>query len=81
MFRMSEQNFNEEWLGLAPNDARIGDCVAVLAGGRVPYILRNRRKIDGSQSGSWELIGDAYVHGIMDGEAMKSSDKGFIFIQ
>jgi hypothetical protein len=38
---VAEQKFNEEWLGLAPKTARIGDRVAVLSGGRVPYILRN----------------------------------------
>ncbi|GKT79780.1 ankyrin and HET domain-containing protein [Colletotrichum tofieldiae] len=52
-------------MGLVPMDAQVGDTVALLEGGRVPYILRR------SQHGghfTYELVGDAYVHGIMDGE-------------
>lgn len=75
MFRMSEQKFNEEWLGLAPEDARIGDSVVILEGGDVPYILRRREQTADGLIETWELIGDAYVEGIMDGEATKTGDE------
>jgi hypothetical protein len=54
----------EGWLGLAPMDAEVGDRIAILEGGSVPYILRQKC----GQVNGWEIIGDAYVHGIMDGE-------------
>lgn len=54
----------EEWLGLAPMDAEVGDRIALLEGGNVPYILRQKP----GQENEWLIIGDAYVHGIMDGE-------------
>jgi hypothetical protein len=57
---------NDRWLGLAPMDAQVGDRIVLLGGGKVPYILRPK---DGTETGCYELIGDAYVHGIMDGEA------------
>jgi hypothetical protein len=57
---------NDRWLGLAPMDAQVGDKIVLLGGGKVPYILRPK---DGAETGYYELIGDAYVHGIMDGEA------------
>jgi hypothetical protein len=57
---------NDRWLGLAPMDAQVGDKIVLLGGGKVPYILRPK---DGTETGCYELIGDAYVHGIMDGEA------------
>ncbi|KAF2678005.1 hypothetical protein K458DRAFT_377328 [Lentithecium fluviatile CBS 122367] len=54
--------------GLAPKRAEKGDLVCVLAGCTVPVILRKRKGPDGSCH--FELIGEAYVHGNMDGEAM-----------
>ncbi|KAN0106852.1 HET domain containing protein [Hyaloscypha variabilis] len=61
---------DEGWLGLAPMDAENGDRIALLEGGSVPYILRPVSG-DGTE---YEFIGDAYVHGIMDGEAWKVDD-------
>lgn len=57
-----------EFLGLALMDAEVGDRIALLEGGRMPYILRPKV---GREENEWEIIGDAYVHGIMDGEAWK----------
>jgi hypothetical protein len=50
-------------MGLVPPHAQEGDVVAVLTGGHVPIILRPR-------DGYHTVVGDAYVQGIMDGEAM-----------
>jgi Heterokaryon incompatibility protein (HET) len=46
-----------------PAGAWPGDRVAVLAGGPVPYVLRPR------SPGYCEVVGDAYIDGIMYGEA------------
>jgi hypothetical protein len=48
---------------LVPERAQIGDDICVLLRGDVPFILRQRRE-------NWSLIGEAYVHGFMDGEAL-----------
>jgi hypothetical protein len=53
------------YVGLGPPDIRKGDVVCVFLGSDLPHILR---KLD--QSG-YQLVGEAYVHGIMDGELMK----------
>lgn len=53
------------YLCLLPKLTEIGDKLAILKGGRVPVILR------AGDDGSMEFIGEAYVHGIMDGEAFK----------
>ncbi|KAJ4991777.1 ankyrin and HET domain-containing protein [Stagonosporopsis vannaccii] len=50
-------------MGWVPKLSRSGDVVAVLTGGRVPFILR-------PHDGFFEMLGDAYIHGIMDGEAL-----------
>lgn len=51
-------------LCLLPKGTEVGDKIALLRGGRVPVVLRPR--VGGR---SVEFIGEAFVHGIMDGEA------------
>lgn len=51
------------YIGLGPN-VQPGDLVCIFFGGEVPFILRPRQSY-------YELIGDAYVHGIMEGEIIK----------
>ncbi|KAH7324792.1 heterokaryon incompatibility protein-domain-containing protein [Stachybotrys elegans] len=66
------------YFGLGPDDMCKGDTVAILHGGRTPFILRERG--DGS---SWTLLGDCYVHGIMGGEALqmeRNPDRKFVLM-
>ncbi len=58
---------SEGLVGLAPRYAQLGDYVCILFGGSVPFILRRHEK-DGRCL--WELIGESYVDGKMDGEAL-----------
>ena len=51
-------------IGLVPGTAKAGDVICVLYGGRVPYVLRP------CKNGYYVLVGECYVHGLMDGEAM-----------
>lgn len=51
-------------LGLAPEIGQKGDSIAILYGCSVPVVLR--RKIG---SDYYTLVGECYVHGMMDGEA------------
>jgi hypothetical protein len=51
-------------IGFVPRDSQEGDVIAVLSGCRVPMVLRPR-------DGYYIVVGDAYVHGIMDGEAIE----------
>lgn len=52
---------------LGPDVMQEGDVVAVLFGGRTPFLLRRREDEDG---GGWTLVGECYVHGMMAGEAL-----------
>lgn len=56
------------FIGIGPPDAKPGDQVWVLSGGQVPFVLR---KADADAI--YSLVGDAYVHGIMDGEAVSDT--------
>lgn len=66
MYNLQRRLFRTKkgYLGLGAHGLLKGDKVCILAGGAVPFILRARSTSDG-----YELIGDAYVHGVMNGEA------------
>lgn len=57
------------YVGLAPDDAQTGDVVCILFGALVPFVLRE--KVGRRQ---YQLIGEAYVYGIMDGEFLATGD-------
>jgi hypothetical protein len=58
-------------VGLIPQGARVGDEVCILYGCSVPVVLR--KLIISKDKFCWQLIGDAYVYGIMDGEAIPTA--------
>jgi len=53
-------------MGLVPAAASLGVRIYILFGGQVLYALRERGE------GKWEFLGECYVHGLMDGEALSS---------
>ncbi|KAH8702941.1 heterokaryon incompatibility protein-domain-containing protein [Phaeosphaeriaceae sp. PMI808] len=62
------------YIGFGPPDTRPGDQVWVLYGGQVPFILHKSKesKVPDGLS-QFRLVGDAFVYGIMDGEAVQES--------
>ena len=58
-------------LGLAPPKTKRGDIVAILFGCSVPVVLRKHIS-EGREH--YAFIGEAYVHGIMDGGAVARRD-------
>lgn len=68
------------YIGWASEKCEEGDFVVVLAGGNVPYILHaeSEVKIPGYGGGSfpyYSVLGDSYVHGIMDDEVFELLDE------
>jgi hypothetical protein len=57
------------YLGCGPFQMQPGDKVCILLGGRVPYVLR-------PEDGRYLLVGESYVHSVMDGEAIKDWQAG-----
>jgi hypothetical protein len=51
------------YFGVGPQDMELGDAVCVLFGADMPFILREKED-------HWSLVGECYVHGIMNGEVM-----------
>jgi hypothetical protein len=58
---------SQGYIGLGPGYLAKGDVVCILFGGTVPFILRAQQ----SDYGGYRVVGEAYVHGIMDGEYME----------
>ncbi|KAF5581508.1 heterokaryon incompatibility (het-6OR allele) [Fusarium pseudoanthophilum] len=50
------------YLCMVPWTTQVGDKIALLRGGRTPYVLRKAGE-------KWRILGDCYVHGIMSGES------------
>ncbi|KAK0733090.1 hypothetical protein B0T26DRAFT_635749 [Lasiosphaeria miniovina] len=68
----SDRNFlvtAKGYLGLGPRGARKGDLVCVVYGCPVPLLIRLNRS-------EFEIVGDAYVYGIMKGEVMDQVKEG-----
>jgi hypothetical protein len=61
------------YLGISSMEAKPGDRVCILFGSQVPVVLR----ADGE---NWKVIGEAYVHGIMDSEALRGDPKARTFV-
>ena len=55
------------FLALLPGEAEVGDRIMLVKGGRVPLLLRR------DEEGLYRLVGEAYVHGIMDGEMFEEA--------
>ncbi|KAI9779440.1 MAG: hypothetical protein M1839_007405 [Geoglossum umbratile] len=63
LFR-TEKNF----LGTGVEQTQVGDLINIIPGTSVPYLLRS------AGQGHFRLVGEAYVHGIMHGEAVRGAD-------
>jgi Heterokaryon incompatibility protein (HET) len=68
------------YIGLAPQDAEPGDKIYVVKGSRIPLVLRPaaprhfmQRELNTHPL--YELVGDAYVHGIMFGEKFSGKEE------
>ncbi|CAH0058653.1 unnamed protein product [Clonostachys solani] len=66
---------SDGYLGLGPSAMAPGDAVYIIAGGCTPFILRERPSEIASSGDEtpeaeveYSLIGEAYIHGVMDGE-------------
>jgi len=56
------------YIGQVPLNTRVGDEIFLPLGSAIPFIVRPRA----GSVGNFELIGECYVHGIMNGEVFKS---------
>jgi hypothetical protein len=55
-------------VGIFPSNARVGDQICILFGCSVPVVLRPQGQV-------FQLVGECFVYGIMDGEALDRPHK------
>ena len=71
------------FMGIGPSAMNEGDHVCVLIGGPVPFVLRPEAQKSSRHSKAnrlWSMIGDCYVHGIMDGEALEFPQSTYLLV-
>ncbi|KAJ4290882.1 hypothetical protein N0V90_010078 [Kalmusia sp. IMI 367209] len=54
------------YVGVVPGLGEVGDVVAIMKGGCVPFLVRESEE----RQGRVRLIGECYVHGVMKGEGI-----------
>ena len=64
---------NHRYMGLATQDLQVGDKVMAFSGGSPIYIVREVRE----RKGYYQYIGDGYVWGLMDGQAVSDENNRF----
>ncbi|CZR63077.1 uncharacterized protein PAC_12974 [Phialocephala subalpina] len=66
--RTGGRGYEPDWVGLAPMAAQVGDVICILYGCSVPVVLRPMQGVGNTEW--WCVVGECYVHGVMDGEAV-----------
>jgi hypothetical protein len=68
-------------MGLFPDGVKVGDEVGLVAGAKVPLVLREVKAVGADEDGRcFKLVGPAFVKGIMYGEGVNGND-GFEMIR
>ena len=62
-------------LGLAPHLAKKRDLVCILFGCSVPILLRPLQEPE-THERYFAIVGECYIHGIMEGEAVELAKSG-----
>ena len=62
-------------LGLAPHVAKKRDLICILFSCSVPIVLRPQQDADTGEK-YFQFIGESYIHGIMEGEALELARRG-----
>lgn len=65
-------------IGFVPESCEREDLIVIMPGGGVPYVLRPTNFVDDrgfEDKKCYTILGDAYIHGIMDGEAFEGFEE------
>ena len=61
------------YIGWGPKETQVGDMIAVLKGADTPFVLRRNVSTSNTRDEiDCTLVGEAYIHGLMHGEAIEA---------
>lgn len=60
----------DRYVAIVPQGTQVGDVVVVPLGARTPWVLRPSDVPTASTRDQFQFVGEAYVHGLMDGECV-----------
>jgi hypothetical protein len=65
---------NSGRMGFVAPLAEVGDLVCVVYGMQAPFVLRPKFD-DELKDMTYKIVGECYIHGVMDGEVMTGGEK------
>ena len=64
-------------MGVVPASTETGDRIVVLFGMQTPVVLRTLAPVSvDARPACYQLLGESFVHGLMDGEAIRAMEMG-----
>ena len=70
------------YMGIGPKDIKPGDTIALFKGGPLPFVIRKTvsrvQHAEEIEQMKFSLVGEAYVHGISDGEVLEQARRNDI---
>ena len=58
-------------MAMVPPLTEAGDVIGIVHGAEVPFVFRTCHNLAHGNLEVFELVGECYVHGVMDGRALK----------
>lgn len=68
--RLFVRSRQRDLFGLGPKGTKLGDLICILYGCSVPVILRAQKDPHGLEFSHYDIVGECYIYGMMDGEAI-----------
>ncbi|KAI3394521.1 hypothetical protein diail_2610 [Diaporthe ilicicola] len=69
--RYATESLETHLMGTLPWDAEIENYIVLFEGCRTPFVVRELEEGNNNEEGAeFQIIGDCYVHGVMDGELL-----------
>ena len=63
------------YMGIGPRETKVGDSIVILQGHRAPIVARYAASTHG------RVVGESYIHGIMEGEAFHEDACGLLWFE
>ena len=67
------------FLDLGPAATQSGDRICIILGAHPPFLLRKKVAVEG-QVGTYQLVGECYIQGLMNGEGLNMAEEQDIIL-